>query len=177
MRVTIIAIGARGDVQPYIALGLGLQKAGHEVRLATHARYASLVPGGTLEVFPVAEGNIHRGTETEEGRRWLEQRSKFTPWWIAMLEDAKSVAQRRLADCREACEGAEAIIASRNGTLVAYHLAEKMRVPLVRAYVAAWPSPPRHLGTAALRRGLPNASARLPRAPRARHCGNARATG
>jgi UDP:flavonoid glycosyltransferase YjiC (YdhE family) len=64
-----------------------------------------------------------------------------------MLEDAKSVAQRRLADCWDACTDTDVIVASRNATLVAYHLAEKLRVPLVRAYVAAWPLPPRQIGT------------------------------
>jgi len=154
VRVTIIAIGARGDVQPYVALGLGLHSAGHEVRLATHARYAFLARDRALELVPVAEGKIHRGTETEEGRRWLEKRSKLTPWWVAMLEDAKSVAQRRLADCWGACKDTDVIIASRNGTLVAYHLAEKLRVPLVRAYVAAWPLPPRQIGTSRAGRWL-----------------------
>ena len=35
MRITIFALGTRGDVQPYIALGLGLQAAGHQVKLAS----------------------------------------------------------------------------------------------------------------------------------------------
>jgi len=36
MRCVIPTIGARGDVQPYVALALGLQRAGHTVTLATH---------------------------------------------------------------------------------------------------------------------------------------------
>lgn len=35
-RVTIITIGSRGDVQPFIALALELEKHGHRVRIATH---------------------------------------------------------------------------------------------------------------------------------------------
>ncbi|NET17070.1 MAG: glycosyltransferase, partial [Okeania sp. SIO1H6] len=35
MRITILALGTRGDVQPYIALGLGLQAAGHQVKIAS----------------------------------------------------------------------------------------------------------------------------------------------
>ena len=33
MHITILAAGSRGDVQPYVALGMGLQQVGHEVRL------------------------------------------------------------------------------------------------------------------------------------------------
>ena len=33
MHIAIIAPGSRGDVQPYVALGKGLNKAGNDVRL------------------------------------------------------------------------------------------------------------------------------------------------
>ncbi|MFN2214155.1 MAG: glycosyltransferase, partial [Anaerolineales bacterium] len=35
MKITIATVGTRGDVQPYIALGLGLQADGHQVQIAT----------------------------------------------------------------------------------------------------------------------------------------------
>ena len=35
MRIAIQTLGTRGDVQPYVALGLGLRRAGHDVVLAT----------------------------------------------------------------------------------------------------------------------------------------------
>lgn len=34
-----LTIGSRGDVQPYIALGLGLLKEGHRVTIVTHEEY------------------------------------------------------------------------------------------------------------------------------------------
>jgi len=37
VRVAVLAIGSRGDVQPYVALGLGLRAAGHDVRLAARS--------------------------------------------------------------------------------------------------------------------------------------------
>ena len=43
MRIVIIASGSRGDVEPYVALGKGLQAAGHVVRLVTHRDFESLV--------------------------------------------------------------------------------------------------------------------------------------
>ena len=35
VRIAILAMGTRGDVQPYVALGLGLQRAGHDVYIAS----------------------------------------------------------------------------------------------------------------------------------------------
>jgi hypothetical protein len=34
MRITITALGSRGDIQPFLALAVGLQQAGHHVTLA-----------------------------------------------------------------------------------------------------------------------------------------------
>jgi UDP:flavonoid glycosyltransferase YjiC (YdhE family) len=136
VRVTIIAIGSRGDVQPFVALGTGLADAGHEVRLATHRRYESLVRERPLEFAPVAEGSVSRGPETDVGRRWAEKGTGKLPAWVGFLQDAKSVAHRRLADCRDACAGTEAIVVSGFATLIGYQLADVLGVPLVRAYTA-----------------------------------------
>jgi len=40
-----LTIGSRGDVQPYIALGQGLQKEGHRVTIVTHEEYKSWITG------------------------------------------------------------------------------------------------------------------------------------
>ena len=48
MRITILAVGSRGDAQPYTALGLGLQQAGHEVKIATHEVFREMVTNRAL---------------------------------------------------------------------------------------------------------------------------------
>jgi UDP:flavonoid glycosyltransferase YjiC (YdhE family) len=137
VRITLIAVGSRGDVQPYVALGIGLREAGHEVRLATHPRFEALVRGRGLELAPLAEGSVSRGLRPGTRANGAgDQPGASLPWWLELLEDGRSVARRRLADCRDACAGAEAIVVSVLGTLLGYHLAEQLRVPLVRAYVA-----------------------------------------
>ena len=35
MNITILTLGSRGDVQPYVALGKGLLKRGHDVTICT----------------------------------------------------------------------------------------------------------------------------------------------
>lgn len=40
-----LTIGSRGDVQPYIALGLGLIKEGHRVTIVTHGEYKEWIVG------------------------------------------------------------------------------------------------------------------------------------
>ncbi|MCC6613031.1 MAG: glycosyltransferase family 1 protein [Anaerolineae bacterium] len=53
-RMTILALGSRGDVQPYVALGHGLQAAGYRVRVVTFESFRSLVEAQGLDFHPVA---------------------------------------------------------------------------------------------------------------------------
>lgn len=43
MQITILALGSRGDVQPVIPLGQGLQRAGHHVRIASFQAFEGMV--------------------------------------------------------------------------------------------------------------------------------------
>jgi len=35
LRIVIVTLGSRGDVQPFLNLGIGLREAGHDVQVAT----------------------------------------------------------------------------------------------------------------------------------------------
>jgi UDP:flavonoid glycosyltransferase YjiC (YdhE family) len=43
--IVILASGTRGDVQPYLALGLGLQSAGYRVSVAAPVAFRQMVEG------------------------------------------------------------------------------------------------------------------------------------
>jgi sterol 3beta-glucosyltransferase len=49
MKITILTIGSRGDVQPFIALAKGLQHAGHSVVIATHEEFRNFVTENGLD--------------------------------------------------------------------------------------------------------------------------------
>ena len=51
MHITILAFGSRGDVQPYVAPGLGLERTGHKVRLVALSQFETLVEGRGLDYF------------------------------------------------------------------------------------------------------------------------------
>ena len=68
MKITIITVGSRGDVWPYMALGLGLQKSGHQVTLATHATFKGEIETLGMGFSPV-EGDIRQLVGTESLRQ------------------------------------------------------------------------------------------------------------
>ncbi len=133
MRVTILTVGSRGDVQPLVAFGVGLRNAGHEVLLATHPRYAPLVFRHGLEFAPLAEGHVSRGLDTEQGRRWIEKGSRRLPAAVGFIRDARSVARQRLSDAVRACEDADAVVAFNLTIVLGWQVAELLGIPLVRA--------------------------------------------
>lgn len=54
MNIVVFIVGSRGDVQPFVALGLVLKnKYGHRVRLATHLTFRQLVEENGLEFFNI----------------------------------------------------------------------------------------------------------------------------
>ncbi len=70
MRITIFASGSRGDVQPMVALGLGLDRAGHEVTIAAPRNFRSLVEERGLAFHPFAV-DVEELMRSDLGRAWL----------------------------------------------------------------------------------------------------------
>ena len=72
MKVNVLAAGSRGDVQPMVALGVGLTRAGHEVTICAVDDFEDLVTGHGLRFVPA-------GLRIEE-LRLLEHSIDFARW-------------------------------------------------------------------------------------------------
>lgn len=70
MRVLLVAAGSRGDVQPFVALGVGLRRAGHEVTVCATKDFDSLVVehGLAFVGFSVSVAEL---MDSDLGRDWL----------------------------------------------------------------------------------------------------------
>jgi UDP:flavonoid glycosyltransferase YjiC (YdhE family) len=53
MRILISTIGSRGDVQPFLALAVGLQQASHHVILAAPYNFAEWINSYGVEAYPI----------------------------------------------------------------------------------------------------------------------------
>jgi sterol 3beta-glucosyltransferase len=132
MRIAILASGSRGDIQTYIALGVGLQEAGHEIRLVTHRDFEPLVQSHGLAFWPVA-GNVQAIAQSAEMRERIEGGN-----FIALLALMAKAAERGAVHLAEgglaACRGMDLVLAGIGGVFVGLALAEKLGLPLVQAY-------------------------------------------
>ncbi|HEU4656981.1 MAG TPA: SDR family NAD(P)-dependent oxidoreductase, partial [Capillimicrobium sp.] len=127
----MLTVGSRGDVQPLIAFGHGLQQVGHEVRIATYPRFESLVREQGIDFAPLAEGALSLGAGTEEGRRWQQEGARL-PTWVGFIRDARSVAHRRLRDAEAACRDTDVVVASNLAQVLGWQMADHFGIPLVR---------------------------------------------
>lgn len=71
MRVLITTVGTRGDVQPYLALAVGLKAAGHEVAICTCPRFESFITEYDIAFHPLDEGLLEI-LDTDFGRALVE---------------------------------------------------------------------------------------------------------
>ena len=156
MRITIATAGTRGDIQPYIALGRGLQRVGHAVRLATNSLFQDFVTSWGLEFVPLEyvdyndrEPAILNANKRDLGRanyhlfKALEKLSwqhlnpiEFFPDFVLIV---RFYSYRLLApedsflpDLYQACQGADAIIFAPH-LLQSLDIAEKLGVPCYAA--------------------------------------------
>lgn len=70
MRILVFAAGSRGDVQPLVALGAGLQRAGHEVTVSAARDFAPFVEGHGL-AFHGFSADLGDLLDSDLGRSWL----------------------------------------------------------------------------------------------------------
>lgn len=71
MKIAILTLGTRGDVQPYAVLGQALQERGHEVVLSTAKNFEKLVSSYGLRFVPVAI-DFQELIESEEAKKIMK---------------------------------------------------------------------------------------------------------
>ena len=141
-----LAMGSRGDVYPYLALALGLKEAGHEVRFAAYTNFEEEVRARGVEYAPIL-GDYNEIVTGELGARLVGEEPKRqgvkmeeagqNPLLLAhhFLSTITPLMQKTFSDALEICRGADAILCSAIGLFPAYHVAEKLKVPYVPAFL------------------------------------------
>lgn len=129
MHITILAVGSRGDIQPYTALALGLKASGDQVRIATHRPYEDQVRAVGLEFAPIA-GNPQEMVRTEQTKLWLESGRNPFLFMRRLIPLRNELFHDLLRDSWEVCQGTDAIIFSTLG-VAGYHIAERLGLPSI----------------------------------------------
>ena len=116
MKVLIATVGTRGDVQPYLALAIGLKTAGHEVTLCTCPRFRTFVTEHGISYSHLDDGLLQL-LESDLGRSVFENLNGILGVLRTILRVIKQVGpihRRMVDDCWAATEAP-------NPDMIVYH--------------------------------------------------------
>jgi UDP:flavonoid glycosyltransferase YjiC (YdhE family) len=131
MRILLVTTGSLGDIRPFVALALGLRRAGHEVRLAAPRDASALAEQYNLEFQPVDLDHQERlarqaNSGTLEGGNTLR-------FGLQRMQDKQRIFQDVNLAAWQVCEAADLIIYRIGGFLAVDSMAEKLGVPCFKA--------------------------------------------
>ncbi|MGH7900415.1 MAG: glycosyltransferase [Thermodesulfobacteriota bacterium] len=134
MKITILSIGSRGDVQPMVALGLGLRSSGHEITIATHQIFESFVRKFGLG-FSLISSDPKETLESSAGKAALENGHNPLRSWKNFSQMVRPSFIQTGKDTLYACKSSDAVIYSPFSTFFGPHVAEKLKIPSIAAYL------------------------------------------
>ena len=120
-KVRLIPVGSRGDLQPYLAILLELQRRGHQVSLIGSVNFQAVAEAHALPFVPLP-GDFTSLLSSEAGLALMQGKP------VRLISDA--LLGELLETARAAMEGTDLLLVSPL-CLWGYHLAEAAGCPLV----------------------------------------------
>jgi sterol 3beta-glucosyltransferase len=129
MYISIITIGSRGDVQPYIALGSGLQKAGHRVQLVADELYKESIEERNLSFAP-----IYTNPKKFFDEDIFKTGKNIFRFSKQIRRQYKIIGHRHFREVLDALVNVDVILFSPLAS-AAFHIAELKKIPCIGAYL------------------------------------------
>jgi sterol 3beta-glucosyltransferase len=123
MHYGIVAIGSRGDVQPYVALALGLMDRGQEATVMAHENFKDFVEGYAVKFLPL-EGNVEDMLKSEEGLKVLKS-GRIIAFARYLQKTIRKTRESVSQDLYNGCQKADVLVASLLGMPWVDCIAEK----------------------------------------------------
>jgi sterol 3beta-glucosyltransferase len=128
--IVILTIGTHGDVRPCIALGEGMQRGGHRVRIATSTNFRDLVRDAGLEFSPLT-ADFQALLDAD---RAIADQGMDLHAMARIFRDRYAVwAENWVSEGLAACSDAGLLVGVSNSTLLAKALSEAIAVPFAIA--------------------------------------------
>lgn len=133
MHITILAVGSRGDVQPYVALGKGLQQAGYQVCIGMPENFEILANKNGLEFIAIGP-NSQQILAGDFGQAAITSGENNLAFVLNLARLLDEHALESLHAALQACQDADVIIFNHLAWM-GYHIAENLNVPAVGAWI------------------------------------------
>lgn len=130
MRIVIFTLGSRGDVQPYVALGVEALKHKHNVVICTGKSFQSFIEDNNIE-FCEADLDLMALLKTEEGQEVFNNGGKHLVKAMRYAKEKVNPAYRKTMEkFYECAKGADMIIYHPKA-LAAPDIALKLNIPCI----------------------------------------------
>lgn len=126
MRITVLATGSRGDVQPFVAIAFGLQQVGHEVCIATNAHFETWIRRYGLNFRPIP-WDVQATLQTEQAQRMVQSGRILDLIKYFLQVTPKFLAQLQVESWR-VCQDAETLFYSIL-SFWGHAIAERLKIP------------------------------------------------
>lgn len=138
MTILILTLGSRGDVQPYVALGKGLQAAGHDVTLCTSVSFEPFVKRHGLDYAYMNDGFMEL-MDTDLSREAMEQMTgilDFLRYGARLWRETTGLQRDLVRDGWNAVQEVEPdLILYHPKVYAAPHYAERVGVPVIMPFL------------------------------------------
>lgn len=112
MKVVIFTLGSRGDVQPYLGRAVGLQRAGHQVALATSKEFTPLIQSYGVTPPPV-RFSVQALMQEPETRAILRGRNPVAQF--RLMQGVMHKSAEAMDDYWEAAQSADFLVQTGTG--------------------------------------------------------------
>ena len=135
MKIILLIVGSRGDVQPALALGIGLKKAGFDVQLGALEEFRPLVDAYGLGFIPLKVNiqellNQSPGNKVFTGIAFWDLMKLFRTMYSMMVTELWQVSQ-----------GYDLLISNTATAMAVDAVAEKLKVPHIETDLfPGWPT-------------------------------------
>jgi sterol 3beta-glucosyltransferase len=129
MKLVLVTVGTRGDVQPFIVLGRALAARGFDITIATHADYEAWVKASSFGFRPIG-GSFKALMESPEGREWIESADSLRKYTETTKRVFVPLLEKWAEDMLAAVEDADAAVLHPYA-VCAHYLMEKRGRPSV----------------------------------------------
>ncbi|MDA0242846.1 MAG: glycosyltransferase [Chloroflexi bacterium] len=132
MKILILALGSRGDVQPFLALAVGLRDAGHHVTLAAPYNYREWIVSYGIHFHP-ARFNPHEMLQRPEVQKMIKSRNVVRQIRV-ITEFVRPGLLQSLDDFWEAGQSADFVVQTGTG-YGGSEIAQLRGIPLALAFL------------------------------------------
>jgi sterol 3beta-glucosyltransferase len=130
MRIAIVCNDTRGGVQPYVALGQGLARAGHDVRAVAPTEFAEM-----FENVGIHMASLSGGERAAELRSTGIAEQGVIAAMRFMRRELPAQINQWTRETLAACEGVEIMTGGIGGMVTGLSVAEKLFIPFIETHL------------------------------------------